>query len=167
MVISDKPVNVGDVCKVGEFFGTVEDIGIRSTRIRTLDRTVVSVPNGQLASMILENFAERDRIRFHHTVGLGRQTTADQLRYVLAQIRRLLDAHPKVDATSARTRFIRFSGASLDLEIFAYVLESEQPAFLAIQEDLLLGIMDIIDTSGASIAAPALTLPPLAKALSQ
>ena len=80
MVISDKPVNVGDVCRVGEFFGTVEDIGIRSTRIRTLDRTVVSVPNGQLAAMSLENFAVRDRIRFHHTVGLGRQTTADQLR---------------------------------------------------------------------------------------
>ncbi len=154
MVISDKPVNVGDVCKVGEFVGTVEDIGIRSTRIRTLDRTVVSVPNGQLASMILENFANRDRIRFQHTVGLGRQTSADQLRFVLAQIRRLLDAHPKVDSTSARARFIRFGGASLDLEIFAYVLESEQTAFLTIQEDLLLGIMDIIDTSGASVAAP-------------
>ena len=91
MVISDKPINVGDVCKVGEFMGTVEDIGIRSTRIRTLDRTVVSVPNGQLAAMILENFAQRDRILFHHTVGLGRQTTAEQLRYVLAQIRGLLD----------------------------------------------------------------------------
>ena len=160
MVISDKPVNVGDVCKVGEFFGTVEDIGIRSTRIRTLDRTVVSVPNGQLAAMILENYAQRDRIRFHHTVGLARQTTADQVRYVLAQIRQLLDAHPKVESTSARTRFIRFSGASLDLEIFAYVLESDQAAFLAIQEDLLLGIMDIIDTSGASVAVPVPATPP-------
>ena len=164
MVISDKPVNIGDVCKVGEYVGTVEDIGIRSTRIRTLDRTVVSVPNGQLAAMILENFAQRDRIRFHHTIGLGRQTTPDQLRDVLAQIRRLLDAHPRVDAASARTRFIKFSGASLDLEIFAYILESEQPAFLAIQEDLLLGIMDIIDTSGASIAVPVpVPAPPVAR----
>ena len=154
MVISDKPVNIGDFCKVGEYVGTVEDIGIRSTRIRTLDRTVVSVPNGQLAAMILENFAQRDRIRFHHTIGLGRQTTADQLRYVLAGIRRLLEAHPKVDAVSARTRFIKFSGVSLDLEVFAYILESEQTAFLAIQEDLLLGIMDIIDHSGASVAVP-------------
>ena len=154
MVISDKPVNIGDFCKVGEYVGTVEDIGIRSTRLRTLDRTVVSVPNGQLAAMILENFAQRDRIRFHHTIGLGRETTADQLRYVLAEIRRLLDAHPKVDAVSARTRFIKFSGASLDLEVFAYILESEQTAFLAIQEDLLLGIMDIIVHSGASVAVP-------------
>ena len=162
MVISDKPVNVGDACKVGEFFGTVEDIGIRSTRIRTLDRTVVSVPNGQLASMILENFAQRDRIRFYHTVGLGRQTTAAQLRDVLAHIRRLLDVHPKVESTSARTRFIRFSNSSLDLEIFAYVLESDQAAFLEIQEELLLGIMEIIDTNGASFAPP-VPAAPLAK----
>ena len=167
MVISDKPVNIGDVCKVGEYVGTVEDIGIRSTRIRTLDRTMVSVPNGQLAAMILENFAQRDRTKFHHTIGLARQTTAEQLRDVLAGIRRLLDAHPRVDVASARTRFIRFTGSSLDLEIFAYVLESEQPAFLAIQEDLLLGIMDIIDASGTSVAVPVpVPAPPLAKALS-
>jgi MscS family membrane protein len=152
MVISDKPINVGDVCKAGEFMGTVEDIGIRSTRIRTVDRTVVAVPNGLLASMSLENFAMRDRIRFQHTVGLGRQTTPDQLRCVLAQIRRLIDAHPRVESASARTRFIRVSSFSLDVEIFAYVLETDQTAFLAIQEELLLGIMDIIDASGTPVA---------------
>jgi MscS family membrane protein len=150
MLISDKPVNVGDVCRVGGFFGTVEDIGIRSTRIRTLDRTVVSVPNGQLASMTLENFAERDRILFQHTVGLPRQATAEQLRSVLAQIRRLLQSHPAVESASARTRFIKVSGSSLDLEIFAYVLETDQTAFLAIQEELLLGVMDIIATTGTA-----------------
>ncbi len=156
MVISDKPINVGDVCRAGEFFGTVEDIGIRSTRIRTLDRTVVAVPNGLLAAMSLENFALRDRIWFHHTVGLAHQTTADQLRHVLAEIRRLLDAHPKVDATSARARFVRFSSNSLDVEIFAYLLETDYVAFLALQEELLLGIMDIIDASGTSVAQPLL-----------
>jgi MscS family membrane protein len=151
MVISDKPVSVGDVCKVGEFFGTVEDIGIRSTRIRTLNRTVVSVPNGQLASMSLENFTVRDRIRFYHTVGLGRQTTPDQLRAVLAQIRGLLDAHPRVESTSSRTRFVRVSGYSLDLEIATYVLETDHAVFLGIQEELLLGIMDIVAANGASL----------------
>jgi len=154
MVISDKPVNVGEVCRVGEYFGVVEDIGLRSTRIRTLNRTVVSIPNGQLAAMSLENFTVRDRIWLHHTIGLRCQTTADQLRSVLAGVRRLLEAHPKVDHTSARIRFIGVSGSSLDLEIFAYVLESDQATFLAIQEDLLLGIMDVIDTSGTSLAFP-------------
>jgi MscS family membrane protein len=155
MVISDRPVNVGDQCRIGEFTGTVEDIGLRSTRIRTADRTVVSIPNGHLANMSLENFAERDRIRFHQTVGLHCQTTADQLRAVLTGIRRLLAAHPKIEAASAGTRFVRFSGASLDVEITAYVLERDQGAFMAVQEELLLGILDVIDASGSSVASPA------------
>jgi len=154
MVISDKPVNVGEVCRAGEYFGVVEDIGLRSTRIRTLNRTVVSIPNGQLASMSLENFTVRDRIWLHHTVGLRCQTTADQVRRVLAGIRRLLETHPKVDCTSARIRFVGINGLSLELEIFAYVLEHDQAAFLAVQEDLLLKIMDVIDTSGTSLAFP-------------
>jgi MscS family membrane protein len=157
MVISDKPVSVGDVCRAGEFFGTVEDIGLRSTRIRTMNRTVVAIPNGQLAAMSLENFSMRDRVWLHHTVGLRYETTADQLRYVLAEIRRLLYAHPKVESESARTRFVRFGGSSLDLEIFAYVLATDYAVFLAIQEDLLLRIMDIIDASGTSIAFPSQT----------
>jgi MscS family membrane protein len=154
MMISDKPVNVGEVCRAGEFFGTVEDIGLRSTRIRTLNRTVVSIPNGQLASMSLENFTVRDRIWLHQKIGLRCQTTADQLRQVLAGIRRLLEAHPKIDSSSARIRFIGVSGLSLDLEIFAYVLVCDQAAFLAIQEDLLLDMMDVIDASGTSLAFP-------------
>jgi MscS family membrane protein len=154
MVISDQPVNVGDQCRIGEFSGIVEDIGLRSTRIRTADRTVVSIPNGHLANMSLENFAVRDRIRFHQTVGLHCQTTAGQLRAVLTGIRRLLAAHPKVEAESAGTRFVRFSGASLDVEISAYVLERDQRAFLEVQEELLLGILDVIDASGTSVASP-------------
>ena len=81
------------------------------------------------------------------------------MRLVLDQIRGLLDAHPQVDPTSSRARFIRFSAASLDLEIFAYVLEREQPAFLAIQEDLLLGVMDILEAAGTSVAPPSSPLP--------
>jgi MscS family membrane protein len=154
MIISDKPVSVGDVCRAGEYFGTVEDIGIRSTRIRTLDRTVVAVPNGQLAMMSLENVGARDQIRFQHTVALSRQTTTAQLRSVLVGVRRLLAEHPRIDAASARVRFIRMTPASFDLEIFAYVMEREHVIFLAVQEDLLLAIMDILDASGTSLASP-------------
>jgi MscS family membrane protein len=154
MVISDKPVNVGDVCKAGEFMGTVEDIGIRSTRIRTVNRTVVSVPNGLLSAMSLENFSQRDQILFQHTVSLVRQTSADQMRLVLEQIRGLLDPPPRVDPTTARTRFIRVGTGSLDLEVFAYVLEREMPQFLAVQEELLLGIMDILEAAGTADPVP-------------
>jgi MscS family membrane protein len=85
-------VQVGDFCRAGEFLGLVDDIGLRSTRLRTVDRTIVSIPNGQLATMSLENFTLRDRIRFRHLIGLRYETAADQLRYVLDGIYRLLQS---------------------------------------------------------------------------
>jgi MscS family membrane protein len=157
MIISDQPIRVGDFCRAGDHMGTVENIGLRSTRIRTLERTVVSVPNGQLAVMSLENFTMRDKIWFHHTLHLRYETTADQLRYILAEIRTLLYEHSKVESPSARIRFIGFGNSSLDLEVFAYVLETEYEPFLHIQEDLLLRIMDIIEASGSGFAFPSQT----------
>jgi MscS family membrane protein len=157
MIISDQPIRVGDFCRAGDYMGTVENIGLRSTRIRTLKRTVVSVPNGQLALMSLENYAMRDKIWFHHTLQLRYETTADQLRYILAEIRKMLYEHSKVESLSARIRFIGFGKSSLDLEIFAYVLETEYEPFLHIQEDVLLRIMDIIEASGSGFAFPSQT----------
>jgi MscS family membrane protein len=157
MIISDQPIRVGDLCRAGDYFGTVENIGLRSTRIRTLNRTVVSVPNGQLALMSLENFAMRDKIWFHHTLHLRYETTADQLRYILAEIRKMLYEHPKVESSSARIRFIGFGNSSLDLEVFAYVLETGYGSYLHIQEDLLLRIIDIIEASGSGFAFPSQT----------
>ena len=154
MIISDQPIRVGDFCRAGEHMGTVENIGLRSTRIRTLKRTVVSVPNGQLALMSLENYAMREKIWFHHTLQLRYETTADQLRYILAEIRKMLYEHSKVESLSARIRFIGFGKSSLDLEVFAYVLETKYEAYLHIQEDLLLRIMDIIEGSGSGFAFP-------------
>jgi len=154
MIISDQPIRVGDFCRAGEHLGTVENIGLRSTRIRTLERTIVSIPNGQLAQMSLENYAMRDKIWFHHTLQLRYETTGDQLRYILAGIREMLYEHSKVESSSARLRFIRFGKSSLDLEVFAYVLETTYETFLHIQEDLLLRIMDIIEASGSGFAFP-------------
>jgi small-conductance mechanosensitive channel len=81
-LIADQPVNVGDFCRFGDSVGTVEDIGMRSTRLRTLERTVVSVPNAQFSSMGLENFGKRDRFWFRPAIGLRYETTPDQIRFV-------------------------------------------------------------------------------------
>lgn len=151
---SDQPIRVGDFCKFGDQTGTVEDIGLRSTRIRTPDRTLLSVPNGYLSSISVENFGVRDKIWFHPTIQLRYETSADQLRHVLAEVRRLLYAHPRVETKSARIRFVKLGASSLDLEIFAYVLATDYAVFLEIQEDLLLCIMDIVEKSGTSLAFP-------------
>lgn len=157
MIVVDQPVRVGDYCKIGNSSGTIEEIGLRSTRIRTLDRTILTVPNGQLASMILENCAPRERIWFHHFIGLRYETTAGQLRYLLVEFRRLFKNHPKVDSGSAQVRFIRFGNSSLDLEISAYVLLADYGTFLEVQEELLLRIMDIVAEAGTCIALPSQT----------
>ena len=157
MIISDQPIRVGDFCRAGEYIGNVENIGLRSTRIRTLERTVVSVPNGQLAVMSLENFTMRDKVWFHHMLHLRYETTADQLRYILAGIRKMLYEHSKVESPSARIRFTGFGTSSLDLEVFAYVLETKYESFLHIQEDLLLRIIGIVEASGSGFAFPSQT----------
>ncbi|HXJ91762.1 MAG TPA: mechanosensitive ion channel domain-containing protein [Terriglobia bacterium] len=157
MIVADQPLRVGDFCKIGDSLGTIEDIGLRSTRVRTLNHTLLTVPNGQLASMIVENYASRQRIWFRHVIGLRYETTADQLRYVLEEVRKLLREHPKVEPNDARVRLIRFGGSSLDLEIFAYVPLADYAAFLEVQEELLLRIMDIIERAGTGIALPSQT----------
>jgi MscS family membrane protein len=118
---------------------------------------VVSVPNGQLAVMSLENYAMRDKIWFHHILRLRYETTIEQLRYVLAEIRKMLYQHPKIETSSARIRFIGLGNSSLDLDVFAYVLETSYTTFLEIQEDLLLRMMEIVEASGSSLALPSQT----------
>ncbi|MBW2267157.1 MAG: mechanosensitive ion channel family protein [Deltaproteobacteria bacterium] len=156
-LLADRPVQVGDFCRFGDRVGTVEEIGLRSTRVRTIDRTIVTVPNAEFSTLQLENFAARDRIWFHPQLGLRYETTPDQLRYVLVEIRRMLYAHPKVDPDPARVRFVGFGSSSLDLDIFAYLRTCDYAEYLEIAEDLNLRIMDIVAEAGTGFAFPSST----------
>jgi MscS family membrane protein len=156
-VLSDGTIRVGDFCKVGDQTGTVEDIGLRATRIRTNARTLVSIPNGAVATSSLENFGNRDKILLNPVLSLRYETSADQLRYVITRIREMLQGHPKVESGTLRVRFVSLGKNSLDLEVFAYILTPVYPEFLAIQEELLLRIMDIVEESGTGFAFPSQT----------
>jgi MscS family membrane protein len=155
---SDQPVRVGDFCRFGDQVGTVEEIGMRSTRVRTLDRTLVAIPNAEFSNLKLENFAKRDRMRLFAMIGVRYETTPEQLRYILVEVRRLLYAHERVTPDPARIRFVGFGAYSLDLEIFAYVNTSDWSEFLGIREDIYLRIMEIIEASGTGFAFPSQTL---------
>ena len=157
-VLGDEVIRVGDTCRFGDRVGTVEDISLRSTRIRTPERTQLSIPNGSLATMNIENLTLRDKILFNPKLKLRIETSPDQLRYVLAQVRRLLYEHPKVETAGARARLISFDDSTYTIEIFGYVLTHDYAEFLAIGEDLLLRIMEIINTSGSGLAHPSQTL---------
>ncbi len=151
---ADKPLSVGDFCRFGDKMGTIEHIGMRSTRIRSLDRTVITVPNSEFANMELENFAQRDRIWLSTVLQLRYETTPDQLRYVLAELRKLLIAHPKVASDPLRVRFVGFGPHSLDIDIFAYIQTPDVNEFHAVREDLFLRIMNLIDEAGTQFAFP-------------
>jgi MscS family membrane protein len=153
-VISDRPVLVGDTCRFGDRIGTVEGIGLRSTRIRTPDRTLVTVPNGQFSSMTLENLSRRDKTWFHPRLSLTRKTSPSQMRQLLDSISGLLGANPKVDPISSSVRFAAVGAYSLDLDISAYVLTSDDDEFSRIQQELLLRLLDAVEGAGTRLAIP-------------
>lgn len=157
-LLADRPIRVGDFCKVGDITGTIESIGMRSTRIRTNARTIVTIPNGEFSSAKIENFAHRDRFFFGPALNLRYETTPDQLRYLLVELRSILYSHPMVSPDPARVRFVRLGSFSLDIEIFAYINAVDFAEFLEVQEDLLLRIMDVVEQSGSGFAFPSQTL---------
>ena len=157
-LIFDRALNVGDMVKMGDTQGIVDDIGFRSTRLRTLDRTVVSVPNGQIANLSLENFSKRDKFWIHPILNLRYSTTSPQMHAVLDGIRNLLRENKSVEGNSIRVSFLRFGSYSLDVEVFAYARAHDWNQFLALQEDLLLGIMKCVESAGTQIALPSQSL---------
>ncbi len=156
-LFADRPVRVGDFCKFGDQIGTVEQIGLRSTRIRSLERTLVTVPNSEFAQMQLDNFQARDMRLLHTILQLRYETTPEQLRYALAELRKMLLGHPMVTPEPARVRFVGYGAYSLDLEVFAYLRCQDHDVFLAIQEDVLLRMADIIKAAGTGFAFPSQT----------
>jgi MscS family membrane protein len=162
-VISRRAVRVGDFCQIAGATGTVEDIGLNSTRIRTLDRTVISISNAKVSQMNLENYSLKDKVWFHHVFGLRYDTPPRAMRSILEEVNRALKQHPKVETESARVRLVEFGVSSLDLEVSAYILATDASVFLAVQEELMLQIMEIVDANGTSLALRA-QIPALQKA---
>jgi MscS family membrane protein len=153
---ADQPFREGDfVSAEGLLVGTVESIGLRSTRIRTLDRTVISIPNGKLAELRLESFAVRDRLRFACTLALVLETTEQQMRAVLAGLDGVLRAHPKLWPEGASVRFKEIGTFSLNLEINAWFDTTNWDEFMVIREETLLAFLRVVEEAGTALALPA------------
>ena len=158
MLYADRPVRVGDYCMFNDLVGTVERIGVRSTQIRGLDRTLMFVPNARFADMDIINWAHCDQMLINETIGLRYETEPDQLRHVLAKLREMFYAHPKIANETVRVRFISYGASSLDISIRVYALTREWNDFYAIQEDILLRVSDIVQASGTGFAFPSQTV---------
>ncbi len=157
-VLGDEVIRVGDVCTFGDRTGTVEDIGLRSTRVRTDDRTLLAIPNGTVASINIENLSRRDKILFKTNARLRAETRPDHLRYVLAELRSMLYSHAKIDSRSVRVRLVDIQNNTPNIEVFAYILTQDFNEFAAVREDVLLRMLDVVEDAGTGLATPAQTL---------
>ena len=167
-LFADRPVRIGDLCRYDDdssggwrSVGKVESIGLRSTKIRRHDRSLITIPNAEFSQKYIVNLSVCDRMLFHTTLGMRYETTDDQLRFLLAELRELLHGHPKTVHTAAdpiRVRFVGFGDFSLNVDIRAYIRTSDYNEFLAVQEDILLRIMQIVKKAGTGFAFPSSTL---------
>jgi len=156
-ILFDKVVLIGDICKVNNQSGVVEDIGLRSTRLRTPERTLLSIPNGTMATATIENLRFRDKFLCQQVIRLRYDLSPEHVRFVLEEIRQLMLDNPKVEDSTSRARFTRFGDYALEVEIFCYILESDYNVYLSTQEALLLSIMEVLEKAGAVVALPTQT----------
>jgi MscS family membrane protein len=164
-LFADAPVRVGDFCRYGEDptnswkrVGTVEAIGLRSTRIRGIDHTITTIPNGEFSRMHLINYSQRDRRLLLSVIRLRYETTDDQLRFVLVELRKMLIGHPRVVGDEPLVRFKGFGRYALKVEIRANIDTADFIGYRGIQEDIMLRIMKIIKEAGTGFAFPTRTV---------
>jgi MscS family membrane protein len=164
-LFADRPVRVGDFCRYGEDptpdwqrIGTVESIGLRSTRIRGIDNAVTTIPNGDFSKMHLVNYSLRSRTLLSTVLGLRYETTDDQLRFVLAALRDMLLAHPRTVDDEPKVRFAGFGDSALKVEIRVNINTTDPNEFRAIREDIFLRMMKIVKDAGTGFAFPSRTV---------
>lgn len=156
----DQSIRVGDQIRLGDVNGIVEQIGMRSTRIRTADRSIVTIPNGKVADMQIETIAARDRTRFFLTLGVVYALKPAGMRSLRESLVKCVRSHPKVWPEVVRVHFTGLTDAAITIEVTAWFQVTEQDQFLEARQELLLQILEVIETFGATPAfAKALTQP--------
>jgi MscS family membrane protein len=156
---AQQPVRVGDFCRFGaNEMGTIEEIGLRTTRVRTLANTVIAIPNSRLASEPIDTFSARHKILYRPTLRVRQNTTPDQMEVILAGMRELFDKHERVLKEGQRVRLRDFASDALLIEAFAYVDTTVWVEYLEIAEELNLGMLRIVTEAGSGLSLPARTL---------
>jgi len=151
-LLSDKALAVGDYCTIGNQSGTVEDVTLRSVRIRTAQQSLVSLPAGSLAQAGIENFATRHKTLALTTLRVRYGTNVVQLRRILENIRGLLGRHARIEQPTAYVRLVNFGMDAIELELSAYLQTSDGEEFRALREELLLDIAAIVEAAGSALS---------------
>jgi MscS family membrane protein len=157
-IFTDRPFQVGDWIKASGVEGTVEDVGFRSTRIRTFEKTLVSIPNSKLAGNSIENMDARPVRRVKITVGVTYETRAGQMEKAVEAIREILKSHPGVWQDYWLVYFTDFGSSSLDIFVYYFTKSKVWAEYLEVRQDVNLKIMKKLEEMGLEIAFPTQTL---------
>lgn len=146
------PVKVGNLCRVGKHLGFIEEIGLRYTRVRTLDRTLVNISNAIFADMELENYSERNRIRYKPQLVLSYKASPEQIKNVIQDIKKLLDEHEDVCEKPCRVRLADYVEYGITVNVLSYVNTTKFPKYAEVSNELNLKILDILSKHDVELA---------------
>jgi MscS family membrane protein len=170
VVVMDQPFKVGDIVKIGAAEGKVEDIGLRSTKVRTAARTLIVIPNKSVASEAITNFTRMPQRRVDQTIGLTYDTKPEQLEALLEEIRGILRSDEGVHNDTIVVNFTNYGASSLDIQMVYFSSDPDWGKHMALRERLNLKIMRAVAARGLSFAFPTQTVlldGPVAKALAE
>ncbi len=158
MLLIDRPFVVGDWIKTSQFEGVVEEIGFRSTRIRTFARTLVNVPNSMLANMVIDNIDARSKRRIKMRIGITYDTTPEQMQQAIAGIERILASHPGVDKDFYLVKFDNFEDSALSIFLYYFSQSKDWATYLQVRQEVNMQIMQLLDELGLAFAFPSRSL---------
>ncbi|WP_457642065.1 mechanosensitive ion channel family protein [Persephonella sp.] len=154
-ILADKSLKIGDWIKVGSVEGIVEDLGIRTTKIRTFEKSLITVPNSYIANNPIENFSRRNNRRIKMTIGLVYDTPGDVVKKIVEDIRNMLHEHPRISKDLITLVFFdKFGDSSLDIFIYTFTDTANWTEYMAIKEDVNLKIIEIVEKNGSAFAYP-------------
>jgi MscS family membrane protein len=158
MIILDRPFQIGDWIKAGDIEGIVEEVGFRSTKIRTFAKTLITVPNNVIANLSVDNISRMPKRRIKLTVGVTYETTPGQMRQAVEGIRAMLREHPAIDQDFFLVNFTDFNSSSLDILVYCFTKTTVWGEYLDARQDVCLKIMEILEAHGMEIAFPSRSL---------
>ncbi len=158
MILIDRPFTVGDWIKTSAFEGVVEEVGFRSTRIRTFGKTVVNVPNSRLANMVIDNIDARPKRRVKMRIGVTYDTSTDQMERAIAGIEEILRSHPGVDQEYSLVKFDNFDDSALSIFLYYFSASTVWEEYLQVRQEVNLRIMQLLESLGIAFAFPSRTV---------
>jgi len=158
MILVDRPFTIGDWIKTSEFEGVVEEIGFRSTRIRTFEKTLVNVPNSSLANMVIDNVDARPKRRVKMRIGITYDSTADQIQQAIAGIEKILKDHIGVDQEFSLVKFDEFEDSSLSIFLYYFTKTTHWAEYLQVRQEVNMQIMALLESLKLDFAFPTRTV---------